>query len=57
MTTEKSIKATIVDVHMPFLSMVGFMIKWGLAAVPAAIILLLLSSILGTILPAIMWPI
>ena len=32
-------KVTIVNVDMPFLSMVGFMVKWAVAAVPAMIIL------------------
>ncbi len=31
----------IIDVDMTFTSMVGFMIKWGLASIPAIIIVLL----------------
>jgi hypothetical protein len=30
---------SVVDLNMPFSSMVGFMIKWALASIPAAIIL------------------
>lgn len=37
------IQASIVDVNMPFLSMVGFMVKWALAAIPAAIILIFIG--------------
>lgn len=33
------IRVTVTDVNMPFASMVGFMIKWALAAIPAMIIL------------------
>jgi hypothetical protein len=31
----------VVDIQMSFMSMVVFMVKWALAAIPAAIILLL----------------
>jgi hypothetical protein len=37
--------ARIKDVEMPFGSMVIFMIKWAIAAIPAAIILLILGAI------------
>ncbi|MEZ9862478.1 hypothetical protein [Vibrio breoganii] len=30
-------KVSIVDINMPFFSMVKFMIKWAFAAIPAAI--------------------
>ena len=32
-------KVTVVDIDMPFFSMVGFMVKWAVAAVPAMAIL------------------
>lgn len=32
----------ITDIHMPFWSMVGFMVKWSIASIPAMIILALL---------------
>ena len=35
-------RVTVTDVAMPFGSMVTFMIKWAIAAIPAAIILTLL---------------
>jgi hypothetical protein len=38
--TTKPSEVRIVDINMPFASMVGFMVKWALAAIPAAIILL-----------------
>jgi hypothetical protein len=36
-------EVTIVDIKMPFMSMVVFMIKWVIAAIPAFLILGLLS--------------
>lgn len=32
-------RVEVVDINMPFFSMVGFMVKWALASVPAALIL------------------
>ena len=32
-------RVIIADVHMPFASMIGFMIKWSFAAIPAIFIL------------------
>jgi len=41
----------VVDVNMPFWSMVWFMVKWAIAAIPAGIILalgyMLVMGILG----------
>lgn len=37
-------QVTVTDINMPFVSMVVFMIKWALAAVPALIILALLAA-------------
>src|SRR5713226_8819688 len=44
---------SVTDVDMPFLSMVRFMVKWAIAAIPAFIILMILGAlfwgvILGT---------
>ncbi|MDM8564450.1 hypothetical protein QUF74_02220 [Candidatus Halobeggiatoa sp. HSG11] len=35
---KESQNVIITDVKMPFISMVGFMIKWSLASIPATII-------------------
>lgn len=35
----------VVDVKMPFLSMVIFMVKWTIAAIPALAILAILGSL------------
>lgn len=41
-------EVTIVDVKMPFMSMVVFIVKLVIAAIPAMIILAILGAILGT---------
>ena len=38
---------TIVDIKMPFMSMVTFMVKAAIAAIPAVIILAVLGAIIG----------
>ncbi len=44
---ESSIKmpeeVVIKDIHMPFWSMVAFMVKWAIASIPALIILTLIT--------------
>jgi len=40
----------ITDVQMPFASMVGFMVKWAIAAIPAFLILFVLFMVLGGVL-------
>ena len=35
----------IVDIYMPFGSMVGFMVKWAIASIPAILILMVLFAI------------
>jgi hypothetical protein len=39
-------RVTVVDIQMPFGSMVVFMVKWAIAAIPAAIILVVLAVFL-----------
>jgi hypothetical protein len=38
-------RVIVTDIHMPFGSMVGFMVKWAIASIPAFIILFLLGVI------------
>lgn len=40
-------EVVVVDVQMPFMSMVGFMVKWTLASIPAIIILAVTAAILA----------
>ena len=42
-------EVTIVDIKMPFGSMVVFMVKAAIAGIPAVIILAIIFAILGTI--------
>jgi hypothetical protein len=42
----------VVDIKMPFWSMVVFMVKWAIAAIPAFIILLIVGLIVTAILAA-----
>lgn len=32
-------RVIVTDIHMPFMSMVGFMVKWAIASIPALIVL------------------
>jgi len=49
MNNENSNNMVVVDIKMPFMSMVVFMVKWAIASIPAIIILLVLGMILGGI--------
>ncbi|HEX6098091.1 MAG TPA: hypothetical protein VF432_17325 [Thermoanaerobaculia bacterium] len=40
----------VTDFQMPFSSMVGFMVKWVIAAIPALIILSCIFAVLGALL-------
>jgi hypothetical protein len=44
----------IVDVRMPFGSMVVFMVKWAIAAIPAIIILAIISAVVVGIFSALL---
>jgi hypothetical protein len=38
-------EVVITDIKMPFWSMVGFMVKWAIAAIPAFVILAILGAV------------
>jgi CHASE2 domain-containing sensor protein len=40
----------ITDIKMPFISMVVFMVKWAIAAIPALIILAIFGAIIAGVL-------
>ena len=42
-------KVTVVAIQIPFLKVVGILIKWALAAIPAMIILALLGALLAAV--------
>lgn len=41
------IQVRITDIKMPFMSMVTFMVKWAVAAIPAILILLVIGALLS----------
>lgn len=43
-------EVVVVDVRMPFGSMVVFMVKWTLASIPALIILAVVGAVLAALL-------
>ena len=50
MGTETTSHVVVTDIRMPFLSMVVFMIKWAIAAIPAFIILAVIGAVVATLL-------
>jgi hypothetical protein len=50
MGTETTSHVVVTDIRMPFLSMVVFMIKWAIAAIPAFIILAVLAGVAAALL-------
>ena len=50
MGTETSAHVVVTDIRMPFWSMVVFMIKWAVAAIPAFIILAVLGGVAAALL-------
>ena len=49
MNNEIGNNVVVVDIKMPFMSMVVFMVKWAIASIPAIIILMVLGMILAGI--------
>jgi uncharacterized membrane protein YdjX (TVP38/TMEM64 family) len=49
MNNEIRNNVVVVDIKMPFMSMVVFMVKWAIASIPAIIILMVLVVIFGGI--------
>jgi hypothetical protein len=41
---------TVVDIDIPFLRLVGIFIKWGIAAIPAAIAISVIMSIVFSLI-------
>lgn len=54
MDTENNNQVVITDVKMPFTSMVIFMVKAAIAAIPALIILTILGTITAVVLGGIL---
>jgi hypothetical protein len=47
---ENSNEVVVVDVKMPFWSMVTFMVKWAIACIPALIILIIVGMFVFAVL-------
>jgi len=43
-------EVVVVDVRIPFLSMVVLLVKWSIAAIPAVIILIVLTAVVSAVL-------
>ncbi|MTW22225.1 hypothetical protein [Allochromatium palmeri] len=52
MSNEPNTRVTVVDIQMPFLSMVVFMVKAAIASIPAVFILTVIASVFMAILSA-----
>ena len=50
MSYETNTRVTVVDIQMPFWSMVVFMVKAAIASIPAVFILTVIASVFMTIL-------
>lgn len=44
MSHQDNNEITVVDIKMPFWSMVFFMVKWAIASIPAIIILIIVGA-------------
>jgi hypothetical protein len=48
--TDTATRVVVTDINMPFWSIVRLMIKWAIAAIPAIIILSLISLLIGALI-------
>jgi hypothetical protein len=53
MSNSGSNDVAVVDIKMPFWSMVFFMVKWAIASIPAIIILVIVGSVFFGVLTGI----
>jgi hypothetical protein len=49
-TLTQTVEVTVVNFNMPFLALVGFLVKFSLAAIPASLILMLVWGLLFALL-------
>jgi hypothetical protein len=56
MNDEEAKKVIVVDLQMPFLSIVVLMVKWALASIPAIIILVVIFSIVSGLMGGFFFP-
>lgn len=56
MNDEEAKKVIVVDLQMPFLSIVVLMVKLALASIPAIIILTCIFSLVSGMMGGFLWP-
>ena len=56
MSDEEAKKVIVVDLQMPFFSIVVLMVKWALASIPAIIILAIIFSIITGLMGTMVFP-
>ncbi|MGY6277776.1 hypothetical protein [Methylomonas sp. MgM2] len=56
MSDEEAQKVIVVDLQMPFLSIVVLMVKWALASIPAIIILATIFSLVSGLMGGLLFP-
>jgi hypothetical protein len=56
MSDEDIKKVIVVDLQMPFFSIVTLMVKWALASIPAIIILVVIFSIVSGLMGGLLFP-
>lgn len=56
MSEEEAKKVIVVDLQMPFFSIVILMVKWALASIPAIIILAVLFSMVSGLMGGLLFP-
>jgi hypothetical protein len=49
MSSNPRTEVVVVNVNMPFWSMVRFMVKWAIAAIPALVILAVIGALLSAL--------
>ena len=50
-------EVTVVDIQMPFGSMVVFILKWTLASIPALVVLAVIGFVVAAVFGGIFWSI
>lgn len=56
MSDEEAKKVIVVDLQMPFFSIVTLMVKWALASIPAIIILAVIFSVVSGLMGGLLFP-
>ena len=52
--SDKPVRVIVTDIHMSFGSMVIFIVKWAIAAIPAMVILFAIATLMATFLASLL---